>query len=374
MSDVYHSSVRQGAIGALRRLAMLCVLSFRAQWIFFAVPAVYLATNYAMLSHLESYGRAPLTAVLYDLVSFSIPAGLVLLLVLRLIQYAVIVKPASPLLMLASEVRNVTLRPAHVVNALPVFAAMVFFNKAMFELKPAIPALNPFSWDGAFMQLDRVLHFGADPWVLLQPLLGFDYITFAINIAYNFWFLALFGTWIWFGFRGRASELRTRFFVAYMLAWWVGGGLLAVLFSSAGPAYYGALGLAPDPFAPLMAYHADVNTRIPLWFLGTQQLLWDGYTGKAAAIGISAFPSMHNASAAIFALAMMRVHRGVGIAFAIYAAVILVGSVHLGWHYAVDGYAGLMLGWLAWTAAGPVARWHAERTATKRLNEELAAL
>jgi hypothetical protein len=54
--------------------------------------------------------------------------------------------------------------------------------------------------------------------------------------------------------------------------------------------------------------------------------------------------------------------------------VILLGSVHLGWHYAVDGYAGLLLGWLAWIAAGPVARWHSARATTKRLNEGLAAL
>jgi PAP2 superfamily len=38
-----------------------------------------------------------------------------------------------------------------------------------------------------------------------------------------------------------------------------------------------------------------------------------------------------------------------GLVFAAYAAVVLVGSVHLGWHYAVDGYvsivATLAIGW-----------------------------
>ena len=251
---------------------------------------------------------------------------------------------------------------------------MIAFNKAMIELKPAIPKIMPFSWDETFMQLDRALHFGFDPWVLLQPLLGYDWVTFAINIGYNFWFLALTGAWFWFGFQCRSSELRTRFFLSYMLSWWVGGGLLAVAFSSAGPVYYSLIGLAPDPYAPLMAYLGDVNTRLPIWMLDAQQLLWDGYAGKVDAIGISAMPSMHNASALIFALAFAQVNRKVGWFFYGYAGLILMGSIHSGWHYAVDGYAGLAIAWLSWAVAGWVARWHAGRAEVSHLNKSLASL
>ncbi|MBI3674799.1 MAG: phosphatase PAP2 family protein, partial [Rhizobiales bacterium] len=197
---------------------------------------------------------------------------------------------------------------------------------------------------------------------------------FIVNMAYNFWFVALFGAWFWFGFRKEASALRTRFFLAYMLTWWVGGGLLAVVFSSAGPVYYGAIGLTPDPFAPLMNYLHDVDSRLPIWSLKTQALLWDGYTGKLPPLGISAFPSMHNASAALFALATWRTSRPVGIFFAIYAAVILLGSVHLGWHYAVDGYAGIAIGVLGWWAAGPIARWVENLPMSRRYNQALASL
>ncbi len=249
-------------------------------------------------------------------------------------------KPESPVKALGADIVALVTRPKLIINALPVFAAMVFFNKAMIELKPAIPAINPFSWDVAFMAWDRALHFGLDPWVILQPVLGYDYVTFAINLAYNFWFIALFSAWFWFGFRKEADELRTRFFLSYMLAWWIGGGLLAVMFSSAGPVYFDELGLLPNPYTELFAYLNDADTRIPLWFLDTQQMLWDGHTGKGPAFGISAMPSMHNASAVLFALAFAQVSRKLGWFFAAYAVVILVGSVHLGWHYAIDGYAG----------------------------------
>ena len=356
------------------RAAMLLAYSFRAQWFFFVIPAAYLLSNWLMLSRLPSYGTAPVHLVLLDLLSFALPVGLIVMLVLRLYQYVAIEKPESPIRALGSDIAALFTRPALIINALPVFTAMIFFNKAMIELKPMIPAINPFSWDVTLMHWDRALHLGFDPWVLLQPLLGFEYVTFAINMAYNFWFVALFSAWFWFGFQKNANELRTRFFLSYMLAWWIGGGLLAVAFSSAGPVYYDELGLKPDPFTGLFAYLNAADTRIPLWFLDTQQMLWDGYTGKIPAMGIAAFPSMHNASAVLFALAFRQVSKGLGWLFMGYAAVILLGSVHLGWHYAIDGYAGIAIAALSWWLAGHLARWFTGRPATRRFNDGLAAL
>lgn len=358
----------------LRRVASATVQSFRAQWIFFVLPVIYLASNAVMLSRLDGHGTASVTALTMALVTFSLPVGLIVLLLLRFLQYALIEKPANPARAMAGEIADLLRHPARIVNALPVLAAMILFNKAMVELKPAIPKINPFSWDVTFMQTDRALHFGVDPWVLLQPLMGFGAVTYLANLAYNFWFVALFGAWCWFGFRDRASEIRTRFFLSYMLTWFVGGGILAVIFSSAGPVYFDELGLSPNPYTGLFAYLGDVDSRLPLWFLKTQQMLWDGYLGKIPALGISAFPSMHNASAALFALAFWRVSRPVGLFFTVYAAVILVASVHTGWHYAVDGYAGIAIALVCWWACGPIARWYANRPATRRFNEGLASL
>lgn len=356
------------------RILWLFVLSFRAQWFFFAIPVLYLFSNWLLLSSVPSHGKAPVLLVLLDLLSFALPVGFIVMVIFRLIQYAVVIKPESPIKALGADIAALVMRPRLLINALPVFTAMVFFNKAMIELKPAIPAINPFTWDESFMQLDRALHFGVDPWVILQPLLGYDYVTFAINMAYNFWFVALFSAWFWFGFQKQANELRTRFFLSYMLAWWIGGGLLAVLFSSAGPVYYDELGLNPNPFTGLFAYLNDADSRIPLWFLDTQAMLWDGYIGKIPALGISAMPSMHNASAVLFALAFARVSKRLGWFFAAYAVVILVGSVHLGWHYAIDGYAGIAIALFSWWLAGLMARWLQQLPALKRYNEGLASL
>jgi hypothetical protein len=359
---------------ARRNFLPLLVQSFLVQWPFYVVAMAYALTTYVLLVDIPTYTQAPIRKLATSIITFTIPAGIVAIFFFRILQYALILKPESPFRQMREDVVELFRRPAPFVLALPLLIAMIIFNKGLLELKPMIPLLKPFTYDTMFLEWDRALHFGFDPWELLQPLIGHDIITYVFNMLYNFWFLALFGTFMWFGFARQASVVRTQFFLAYMLCWWIGGGFLAVYFSSAGPVYYGLLGHLPDPYAPLLAYLKDVNGRIPIWALDAQQLLWDGYQGKATPIGISAFPSMHNASAVLFALAAFRVNRTAGICFAVYAAVILIGSVHLAWHYAVDGYAAIALALACWWVAGFAARWHGNLPSTKRFNESLARL
>ena len=59
-------------------------------------------------------------------------------------------------------------------------------------------------------------------------------------------------------------------------------------------------------------------------------------------------PSVHLAMATIFALLAFNVRKWLGWIFVGYAALIQVGSVILGWHYGVDGYAGILLAILIW--------------------------
>ena len=355
-------------------LIKLLLLAFAAQWLLFVPALAFYVTNLVLFKQLPSHGVVPLSGLFDDFLTFSVPAGFLVMLVVRLIQYALFVKPESPARQLFREIKEALIHPAAIINAIPIFVAMMLFNKSMVELKPMIPLIKPFVWDHAFMLLDRDIHFGVDPWRILQPVMGYDYITFVSNIAYDFWFLALFGSWIWFGFKREASELRTRFFFAYMLVWWVGGGLLAVYFSSAGPVYYGRIGLSPDPYTDLFAYLNAVSTRLPLWSLKTQDLLWSGYVTGNDPIGISAFPSMHNASAVLFALMFREISKPVGRFFTAYAVLILATSVHLGWHYAVDGYAAIILAMVCWWVAKPVTRYVHSLTVMKRYNEELTRL
>ena len=96
-------------------------------------------------------------------------------------------------------------------------------------------------------------------------------------------------------------------------------------------------------------------------------MLWTQYVNaEAGFVGISAFPSMHNAVAALLALAAWRVSRPLGAAMTLFAVMILAGSVHLGWHYAVDGYAGILVAVVCWRLAGGFADWMERRGETRR--------
>ena len=89
----------------------------------------------------------------------------------------------------------------------------------------------------------------------------------------------------------------------------------------------------------------------PLLATDLQARLWLAHQGGDGRWikGIAAFPSIHVAMPALYALATHGRWRWVWWGF---TGLTLVGSVALGWHYAVDGYAGILLAWLMWRVAG----------------------
>ena len=135
--------------------------------------------------------------------------------------------------------------------------------------------------------------------------------------------------------------------------------LLAFLLPAAGPCFTTAL-IAPSPsfdalHARLLA--AEAATGSPLAALRNQAMLLEalGSDGLRVGGGISAMPSVHNALAVLFALAAFQLNRAAGWALAAYAGLIWLGSVHLGWHYAVDGLVAAALTAGLWRVAGRIA-------------------
>ena len=344
--------------------------SFAAQWFFLVVPVCYFISNFLVFARMPHQGIVMMLTVTLGVLIFALPIGLVSILLVRLFGY--LVAGQSSFVELRREINDFAQSPARLVNGLPILVAVIFLNKALLELKTSIPTIHPFDWDETFARLDRTLHFGIDPWVLLQTVMGHAGITFVGNLFYSLWFFVMFGALLWFGFQKQASELRSRFFLSYMLLWWIGGGLLSVCFASAGPAFYGALGLPNDPYVGLMSYLHDADSRMPVFSLAVQQHLWEGYQGKKIAVGISAFPSMHNGSAFLVALAFRPISRVLSNIFFGFTAIIFITSIHLGWHYAVDGYAAFALAGLFWWMTGPIVSYLHRQQSMKQFNDQLA--
>jgi len=260
----------------------------------------------------------------------------------------------SPTVALANILFNKILTPGRISNGFHIFVATGFFAIGFTTLKSNIPKVNPFSWDETFMEMDRWMHFGTLPHEILAPLFQYPLVTFVMNFTYNAWFFMLMGFYLWQGFRDRDTPLRQRFFIAYFMCWALGTNVLGTIFSSAGPCFYGRLLPGSDPYAGLMAYLKATDAIYPIWAIGTQDMLWDSYVTSAGAIsGISAMPSMHvGTSVTFFLCARASGIRWLSWLCGIFAVAILLGSVLLGWHYAVDGYAGALIALFCWWIAG----------------------
>jgi hypothetical protein len=244
-------------------------------------------------------------------------------------------------------------RPGNVFHSLMTLAPMMI---AFTVVKDNIGAIHPFNWDQTFVHWDYLLGGGTAPWKLLQPILGHPPITVALNFIYDLWFPLMFAGLLWQAFSPRSSVLRMQFMLSFGFAWFFAGSVLALIFSSAGPCFHDKLFPNHPLFADQMAYLNSIGPKW-IWSLAVQNDLWNSYvTGSGEISGISAMPSMHVAVATLFALLGWRKGVSLGIALSIFAALILLGSVHLAWHYAVDGLAGAVLAVCCWLAGGYVAR------------------
>jgi PAP2 superfamily protein len=198
------------------------------------------------------------------------------------------------------------------------------------NIKQAIPFINSNLYDSELLWLDRVFHLGINPNTCTVKLLGNKYIAGIMDRIYISWYLVKPMVLVYFAIITDRS-IHIRFFFCYF-AMWIFGGLAALLIPSLGPIYTN-----PEWFT---------NLNIP-FANKLQQLLLKHYEAALADPekykifiyeGIAAFPSLHVGIVALFAFFLWKVNRKVGIAMFVYVGFIQIGSVLLGWHYAIDGY------------------------------------
>ena len=320
---------------------------------FVVVVLAYGAVGLPILGSLDRDVVIPLAAAYRIPVLVTVVYLLVSLLGLTL--WLVFVQGRAPLsARLFSDLKAYWLPPGRFVATLLVLVLLPAFLGLMLGFRTAITSFQPFGWDVAFMELDRWMHFGRHPWELLQPLVGRPTITRFIDGFYIYgWFVLLWVGMAWQTVHGR-EPVRSQFLLTFLLTWIILGTIGAIAFSSAGPVYYGRVTEMADPYGPLMAYMAGLDGESPLRALAIQERLWSRYTEWG---GITAMPSMHVGQATVVFLAAARTYRWLGWLLAPALLLILLGSVHLGWHYAVDSYAGILGALVVWWLSGGVVRW-----------------
>lgn len=246
-------------------------------------------------------------------------------------------RPARPSAFLVATYRARLMRP-HVLTSLPMLALVIGFMPFFSKLKSLIPLFNAYTWDATFIAWDRALFFGQDAWQVLQPALGYPMVTAALALLYHAWFLLIYIGTLYVLFWPAAAPVRRQYLLAFFLIWTLVGGFLAAIFASVGPCFLEPI-LGDPSFAGQMAYLRAADAAVPVMTLDVQAMLlgWHQAGQGGLGSGITAMPSMHVAMATLFWLMIRRVSPRAGKAFGAFLAVIWVGSVHLAYHYAVDG-------------------------------------
>lgn len=191
--------------------------------------------------------------------------------------------------------------------------------------------------DPMLADLDLTL-FGAEPYTLTMWLAPFWRV---IDVGYSLWALAFKATFL-FVLLSR-SEKAGSVALAFILIVGLMGAWGQYLLPSGGPIFWERLGNG-DRFDGLFpaanAQHAAAY-------------LWLKYNGAdiGFASGVSAFPSIHVATTTWMVIAAFLLFPRWKFPALAFFTLVLVGSVFLGWHYAVDGIAGVAGAFLCYGAA-----------------------
>jgi len=360
----------------LKTFAKLLWDKVKAHALLITLCAAFFIASLAMNLSLERDMGASAGPYLSLVFGFILPITFAASLILVFLYLLLIKRPESPSKAMIEFYRPLLNNPERYANGLVVIGCMLLGFVAFADMKPLIPLINAYSWDESFMHLDRLLHFGQDPWRLLEPILGSAIVTQWINYAYNIWFLIMFSFWIGAAWSTKSHHMHNQtqgwerqFLVSFILCWIVGGMILATLFSSMGPAFYDLINPADNPYAAQMIMLEAIHETHPLWAVDSHAMLRDAYLNPASGqlSGISAMPSIHNATSTIFMLAAYRINKKFGHVMLAFLMCIILGSVHLAWHYAVDAYLGIIIAVILWKLSAILISWQDRLIAPKTI-------
>ncbi|RUV40831.1 MAG: hypothetical protein EOQ55_26065 [Mesorhizobium sp.] len=332
-------------------IARLAVRSSSAAWRanqpFFVTVIAYILLALTAAAH----WKIAIDVKLYNKNFLFFGSVVTLILVVVVSGRLIIERPAQPLRALKDLMLAYNL-PYRIIVGLPVALVFPLFFSMFTSIKEGISKIQPFYADAPLTAIDRAIHGGIDAWRFFHILLGFGTVTFSLNVLYNLWFAEVFIVLFCVVFSTRNEGLRSQFLVTFILTWALLGNVLATAFASVGPAFVTTF-YGDATFSPLMDYLQTTNVTYPVLALDTQSYLLNaGLDGPHLGSGISAFPSVHVAAATLNAIYLWRFGRLMRWASIAFLAAIQLGSVHLAWHYAVDGYVSMLMTPIIWAIAG----------------------
>lgn len=218
--------------------------------------------------------------------------------------------------------------------------------------KSLIPYMTTYHWDPLFIHWDHLIHLGHYPHEWIMPIVERFHLTGFFNFIYLSWFAAIFGCNGYALFCDKNRERRAAYLWTNVIAWMLIGVVLATVFASVGPIYFHDF--YPDlasPYAGLLEHlRAMFDAGVDLNVVRMSPTLLELVRNDRVVDlnGISAMPSMHVAISWLIVLYMFSLNRIMGWLAVIFFILIQIGSVYLAWHYAIDGYASVLLVTAIW--------------------------
>lgn len=213
-------------------------------------------------------------------------------------------------------------------------------------IKLTVPVLHPRLFDAELWNLDQQLLLGYSPTVFLltvfRPILrAFDWsyanIFFSSLVLASSYFLS-------------APERRLRVaFADGNTAMWIVGAWLYLAVPSIGPAYH--FSDVWFEYARLLPVTQHFQLMLMRNYQAMLRLAAGGNEQIVIIYGVAAFPSLHVAFQTYAFLWMRKQWRYGQIVFGIFLLVIFLGSMVTGWHYLIDGVAGIILAVLCYWGA-----------------------
>lgn len=242
----------------------------------------------------------------------------------------------------------------------PLFAyaclgLLVCFQTAFFLFqKDMIRFVNPYSWDVLFAVWDKWVHFGRYPheW-LIDALDGRKFEGFFQHIYFN-WFFVMYAAMVYNIFCDENIRRRMQFIWVMFLTWAVLGGILATVFASAGPVFYATFYKdEANVYQFLTDYMLTIKEDIgAVYYIQEKLMDWHNSQRILTSNAISAMPSLHIAIAWLVVLYAGQINRWLCVLATVYLVCVTVTCVYFGFHYAIDGYASIILVSLLWLVVG----------------------
>jgi len=224
-----------------------------------------------------------------------------------------------------------------------VYAGVLALHVGFTLVKTTMPQIVPYYADPSLAALDAWLHGDAEPWRVIDHLLGDDLMVRLTPLYQAPWLILafLFPVILLAGDEDHGRV--RRYLVLYAAAWVVVGNVVALMGMSVGPVFHDRF-YDSTRFAALTRNLQDAGLDGTV--MGTlQEHLWSMYAAgrEGFGTGLSAFPSVHVAVAAVVALYCAERSLLLAVPAGLFAGTILILSVWSGYHYAVDGYASIAL-------------------------------